>query len=180
MNDQAASRARIAYSLICLVVALTLAVWFVTPAGVPNFAGDSMVGAGTWPRTMLLGIAFCATVLLVRNVFQHVRPGSSSTATALDNGDEFDNRKAVLGIVLLIVYVGVIPVIGFALATIGFLLAWLPYGGVRRPHVVVTVAVIGTAVLLYTFVKLTTLPLDRGIGVFNRLTVSLYQLLGIY
>jgi hypothetical protein len=179
MNDQAASRARIAYSLICLVIALTLAVWFVTPAGGPNFAGDSMVNGGTWPRTMLLGIAFCAALLVLRNVFQHVRARSSAPAAAAD-GDEFDNRKAAIGIGLLIVYVALIPVIGFALATIGFFLAWLPYGGVRRPHVVVSVALIGTAVLLYTFVKLTTLPLDRGIGVFNHLTVSLYQLLGIY
>jgi hypothetical protein len=46
--------------------------------------------------------------------------------------------------------------------------------------VVVSVAVIGTVALLYTFVKLTTLPLDRGIGVFDSLTVSLYRLLGIY
>ena len=180
MNDQEASRVRIGLFLICLVVALTLAVWFVTPEGGPNFAGDSMVNGGPWPRTMLLGIAVCATLLLLRNVLQYVRAGSSSSASAADDDNEFDNWKAVLGIVLLIVYVGLIPVIGFALATIGFILAWLPYGGVRRPRVVVSVAVIGTVTLLYTFVKLTTLPLDRGIGVFNGLTVSLYQLLGIY
>lgn len=179
MNDQAASRARIAYSLIGLVVSLTLAVWFVTPTGGPNLAGDSMVNGGTWPRTMLLGIGFCAALLILRNVFRHVRPGPSFAAAAGDR-DEFDNRKAVLGIVLLIVYAGAISVIGFALATFGFFLVWLPYGGVRKPYVVVSVAVIGTAVLLYTFVKVTTLPLDRGIGVFNGLTVSLYQLLGIY
>ena len=70
--------------------------------------------------------------------------------------------------------------IGFALATAGFFLVWLPYGGVRRPRVVASVTVIGTVALLYTFVKLTTLPLDRGIGLFDGLTVSLYKLLGIY
>jgi putative tricarboxylic transport membrane protein len=128
---------------------------------------------------MLLGIAACTTLLLLRNVYRHVRR-SGSSPTASVPGDEFDNRKAALGIVLLIVYSVTIPVIGFTLATIGFLLVWLPYGGVRRPAVVVSVALIGTAALLYTFVKLTTLPLDRGTGMFNGLTVSLYRLLGIY
>ena len=181
MNNRAAIRTRIGYSVLCLVVSLVLAVWFVVPAGGTNFAADSLVGPATWPRAMLLGIACCAALLLLRNAFLYAEAGrDGAQPLRAPSGDAFDNRKAALGVILLIVYVGAIPVIGFAMATAGFLLVWLPYGGVRKPHVVISVAVIGTIALLYMFVKLTTMPLDRGIGVFDNLTVSLYRLLGIY
>jgi hypothetical protein len=156
-------------------------VWFVVPAGQTQFAGDSFVGPATWPRTMLLGIACCAALLVLRDAFRYVearRAGAPRAAVTAD--EEFDDRKAALGVAILIVYVAAIPLIGFALATFGFFLVWLPYGNVRRLPVVVSVSLIGTIALLYTFVKITTLPLDRGIGVFNSMTVQFYRLLGIY
>ena len=130
---------------------------------------------------MLLGIACCAGLLVLRNAFLYSEAArDGAQAARASSGDEFDNRKAALGVIILILYVGAIPVIGFAMATAGFFLLWLPYGGVRKQHVVVSVTIVGTIALLYTFVKLTTMPLDRGIGVFDSLTVSIYRLLGIY
>jgi hypothetical protein len=181
VNNRAAIRTRIAYSVCCLAVSLVLTLWFVVPAGEANFAADSLVGPSTWPRAMLLGIACCAGLLVLRNALLYSEAGRDGAQPARAAfGDEFDNRKAALGVIILILYVGAIPLIGFAIATAGFFLLWLPYGGVRKPHVVVSVAVIGTIALLYTFVKLTMMPLDRGTGVFDSLTVALYRLLGIY
>lgn len=181
MKDRAAIRANIGYAVLCLVVSLVLAIWFVAPAGQGNFGEDSIVGPATWPRAMLIGIACCAALVLLRNAFLYEEAGHDRPVRiAVPGDDEFDNRKAALGILILILYVGAIPAIGFAFATAAFLLVWLPYGGVRKPRVVISVTIIGTAALLYTFAKLTTMPLDRGMGVFDALTVSLYRLLGIY
>jgi putative tricarboxylic transport membrane protein len=129
---------------------------------------------------MLLGIACCAALLLLRGVLQYAEAKHGHVAPGPTAEEEFDNRRAALGAAFLILYVAAMPFIGFAIATIVFFLFWLPSGGVRRPLPVAGVAVIGTVVLLFTFVKLTTLPLERGIGVFDGLTVSLYRLLGIY
>jgi Tripartite tricarboxylate transporter TctB family len=181
VNNKASLRVKIGYSVICLIIALVLAGWFVVPGGAANLAGDSLVGPGTWPRVMLLGIACCSALLLLRSALLYVEarrdPPVPATATAIE---EFDNRKAALGISFLILYVAAMPLIGFALSTALFFLVWLPFGGVRRPRLVASIAVIGTVALLYTFVKLTTLPLDRGVGVFDSFTVSLYRLLAIY
>jgi putative tricarboxylic transport membrane protein len=181
VTDHSGIRARIGFYVVCLIGSLVIATWFVTPAGTENFAVGGFVGPATWPRAMLLGIACCAGVLLLRNAAAHFG-NSKREPTPIEAGTEmkFDNRVAALGVAILAIYVGAIPVIGFALATLGFFLAWLPYGRVRRPHVVVSVAIIGTVTLLYIFVKITTMPLDRGIGMFNGVTVSLYKLLGIY
>jgi hypothetical protein len=53
-------------------------------------------------------------------------------------------------------------------------------GGVRRPLTVVLVATLGTAGVLYLFVKVSVMPLDRGFGWVEQATIALYRLLGIY
>jgi hypothetical protein len=179
VNDQAVIRLRIGYSVLTLVVALVLAAWFVVPSGSANASADSFVGPATWPRAMLIGIALCSALLVLRNAVLYASAQRTRTR-AEPPTDEFDNRKAVIGIVLLTLYVVAMSVIGFALATVAFFLVWLPYGGVRKPHVVASVAIVGTIALLYAFVKLTTLPLERGLSVFDSVTVALYRVLGIY
>ena len=39
---------------------------------------------------------------------------------------------------------------------------------------------IGSVVLMYVFVKLALMPLDRGVGVLDNFTIGLFRLLGIY
>lgn len=180
MNDQAVIRLRIGYSVLALVVVLVLVAWFVVPPGRADAAADSFVGPATWPRAMLIGMAFCCALLVLRNVRLYASAQRAGMPAAHSSDGKFDNRKAVIGIALLASYVVAMPIIGFALATVAFLWAWLRFGGVRKPHVVASVAVLGTIALLYAFVKLTTLPLERGIGVFDSVTVSLYRVLGIY
>lgn len=185
MSDVTAGRSQIVFSAAGLIASLVLAIWFVAPPGRETAVGNDIAGPLTWPRTMLLGIACCAAVLLLRNTISIVvkkrrEPLHDGGASVADAADEFDNRKALIGVAILILYVGAIPLIGFALATAGFLVTWQLFGGVRRKRVVISVSLLGTAAILYTFVKLTTLPLNRGIGVFDSLTVGLYRLLGIY
>lgn len=180
MNDKAVIRLRIGYAVLALVVAVVLATWFVVPSGGANAGADSFVGPATWPRAMLIGIAICSGLLVLRNVLQYAHAQRARTPAAHPSDERFDNRKAAIGIALLTLYVVAMPAIGFALATIAFFLVWLPFGGVRKPYVLASVAVLGTSALLYAFVKLTTLPLERGIGVFDSITVSLYRVLGIY
>ena len=42
------------------------------------------------------------------------------------------------------------------------------------------VTLIGTVVMLYVFIKLALMPLDRGVGSIGEFSVALYRLLGIY
>ena len=172
VSDITAGRSQIAFSAVCLIVSLVLAIWFVAPPGRETTVGNDIAGPLTWPRTMLLGIACCAAILLLRKVIsiygkKRRAPASSSpelpTESPAESTEEFDNRKALLGVTILIVYVGAMPIIGFAFATAGFLVAWQLFGGIRRKRVIISVTLIGTAALLYTFVKLTTLPLKIAI-----------------
>lgn len=149
----------------------------------------------TWPRIMLIGTALFAFGWLVQGIINLVRstrhkpishPGVADEAIEFgDVGFEhhaipLPSLPIVLGIALALAYVFVIPWLGFPLATMLFMVLWFAVGGFRNPVKVGLVTVIGTVVILYVFVKLALMPLERGVGVFDTFTVGLFRLLGIY
>lgn len=139
-----------------------------------------LAGPGTWPKVMLYCAAVCSLVIFLRNLLTP-QPGPKSAAELAEGGEgECDYVKAVIGMAVLAAYGLGITQIGMPWATLAFIAAWLMISGLRRPLPVILVSVIGTAGILYLFVKVCLMPLDRGKGVFEEATVLLYRLLGIY
>ena len=172
---------RIALPLGLLVAALILPGHVLeNPAMMAGMPGA--LGPTAWPNAALAGVAMCATLWLVLEVVTFFRSGGRGAfvAAPADDQDAHDNLRAGFGLALTVLYGIAIPTVGFPLATLLFVIAWSALGGVRRPVLLVAVSVIGTVVLLYVFVRLALMPLNRGTGVFDQLTVGLYQLLGIY
>jgi putative tricarboxylic transport membrane protein len=149
----------------------------------------------TWPRIMLSGTALFAfgwfvqgIVHLVRSARHKATHGSDVEDIAIEFGDVgFEHhaiplppRPVVLGIVLALAYTFAIPWLGFPIATVIFMVLWFAIGGFRNPVKVSMVTLIGTVILLYVFVKLALMPLDRGVGVLDHFTIGLFRLLGIY
>jgi putative tricarboxylic transport membrane protein len=160
-----------------LVASLVLAFFFILPPG--GAVEAQGVAPDTWPKAMLLCLAVCAFVVLARELSRYfgARPTSAETPHP---ESAYDNRRAAIGIALLIAYGIAVPFAGFALSTVVFLAVWLVCGGLRKPLTVALLSVIGTVSLLYVFAGLSKMPLDRGAGVFDGLTIALYRLLGIY
>lgn len=145
----------------------------------------------TWPKLMLAGVGICALGWAIEQgwkAFNVLPPPPSAVEEALEFGDvgfEQENDDApllpiVLGLSLAMAYAFVIPWVGFTAATLVFLLLWFLVGGIRKPLQLISVTLIGTVVLLYVFVKLALMPLDRGQGAFGEFTIALFRLLGIY
>ena len=91
-----------------------------------------------------------------------------------------DNSKLICGAVAVVLYGVAMVYIGFALATFLFLVTWFLLGGMGRIRSAVTYSFLGTLATLYLFLKVAYLPLPRGIGFMDTLTVNLYHLLRIY
>lgn len=145
----------------------------------------------TWPKLMLAGAGLCAVGWAIEEgwkAFHALPPPPDAEAEAIEFGDVgFEEQDKlpptlpiVLGLALALAYAFVIPRVGFTLATVAFLLLWFVLGGVRKPAQVVGVTLIGTLVVLYVFVKLALMPLDKGAGAFGEFTIALFRLLGIY
>jgi putative tricarboxylic transport membrane protein len=175
----AAALRRLAFPVAIAAGACILARDFLAPGVDVDGMSRGIVSAVTWPKAMLYCVAACAVLLFCFRLREVVGGKADALAHATGTTTHHE-RRAVVGIALVLVYGLAIPGIGFALSTALFIAGWLVLGGVRKPAVIGLTSVVGTVALLYLFVKVSVLPLDRGKGVFEQATVALYRLLGIY
>ncbi|MGD9669046.1 MAG: tripartite tricarboxylate transporter TctB family protein [Hyphomicrobiaceae bacterium] len=144
-------------------------------------AVPSAVGPAGWPRAMLAGLALFAVLTLLTELAewrQTLRRGGDPEIEALEkNGSE---PLALAGVGVILAYGFSIPYLGFAFATILFIAIWCLMGRIRSWWTIGVVSVLGTIVLLYMFVALAKMPLNRGVEPFNGWTISIYRLLRIY
>jgi putative tricarboxylic transport membrane protein len=189
---------------VLVIVGTAVLMGVIAPGVNVGAISRGVVGPTTWPKTMMWGVIACAVVLLVRNVLtgglSRQRLGTQAsishdalrilnTAGSADSfeelprevmPEEYDNRKAALGILVMLGYGAGIPTLGFGPATVIIVVLLLLIGGMRKPVIIGLVSVLGTAAMLYLFVKVTAMPLDRGVGYFNDINLVIYEILGIF
>lgn len=139
-----------------------------------------IAGPTTWPRFMLYGVVLFALGWLVQGLRKTLRHRADGKPLVRPELVGRSDLRVWIGILLILAYGATIPVLGFAFATLLYLVLWLVLGGILQPLKVALTAVLGTTVFLYVFVKLALMPLDRGAGAIGEATVSLYRLMGIY
>ena len=154
--------------------------------GVPG----GRLGPAFWPRLVL---ACLAGTCLVR--LRGALRGRSTTATAgpdttvavrdaivaaPDAPGPISWARLGASVTLILVYVLATPVTGFPLATVGFVAGFMWVSGARSAAGIAAAAVLGTVGLLYLFVKAVYLPLPKGDGAFEAVTLALYRLLRIF
>jgi putative tricarboxylic transport membrane protein len=182
-------------ALLFLIASFVLSRYIVQNPEMAKHMARGIASPLTWPRIMLSGMALFAFGWVVQGIVHLVRtarhkpvPGSDVEHIAIEFGDVGFEHHAiprpplpvVLGIVLALAYTFAIPWLGFPIATVVFMVLWFAIGGFRNPLKVSSVALIGTVVLMFIFVKLALMPLDRGVGVLDTFTIGLFRLLGIY
>lgn len=134
-----------------LLLALSALV-FVLTADFPS--GPGVTTPAFYPRFVAAMIALFALVQLG----QSLRRGTAST-----HAITWERTKPVVVMTgLVVAYVGLMPLLGFLIATVLFLLVAMHYSGVERYRTSVPVAV-GVAIALhYVFVEFLRVPLPRN------------------
>ena len=172
MSLRPADAARLALPLLAAAAALVVARRYIAPGVDLEGMARGFAGPGTWPKAMLYCVGACSVAVFFRNLFSLKAERSAPAA--------YDDAKLLPGIALLVAYGIGFMEIGMAWSTLIFLAGWLVLSGFRRPLRVVLVSVLGTVGVLYLFVKLCMMPLERGKGAFETATILLYRALGIY
>lgn len=171
-----APRARVAALLGGVLVAGLL---FAAARPLDAVASPGQLGPGFWPRLVLIGLALACALKLVTD-----RRGAPGARPAPDDPEETAAAVSMarLGstIASILAYVLAAPLVGFPLATVGFIVLFMLLAGARRARGIAATAAVGTVVLLYTFVKLVYLPFPKGAGAFEHVTLVLYRALGIF
>lgn len=146
------------------------------------FRGDGP-GPAAWPNVMLALLAALAAIWLAQELWAWRRERGIGSEPALLSADEeevYSYPKAASGLLLILAFGWLLPVVGFPVAAAVFIVLWCVLGGVRNPLVVVPVSLVGTVALLWLFMGAALMPLPRGRGGFDQFSVALLQALGIY
>jgi uncharacterized protein with PQ loop repeat len=158
---------------VALAVALYPGTWGL------DAVARGQLGPGFWPRMALIGLAGACAAKFVEE-WRRARMGSVSTSEAAAGPAPIARAKLVAGIALIVLYAFLTPRLGFALVTALFVAAFLMLCGTRSVPVIAANVVIGTIGLLYLFVKIVYLPLPKGDGPFETLTLVLYRVLRLF
>ena len=170
--------ARVVAPLVGVIVAVAL---FIATRGLDDVARAEQLGPGFWPRVVLIGLGLACVAKLGENL-RRATP-SDHTAAPGDHAAPLSGVRRgtlALAIATVVLYVALAPWLGFALVTAAFVAAFMVLAGARSLAAVTAAAVVGTVGLLYVFVKLVYLPLPKGDGVFETVTLALYRGLGIF
>lgn len=147
---------------------------FVAAGRLPVTPVPGQLGPDFWPRLVLVGLMAASAMKLLE-----VRKARGPETAEVLSGP-LSRWKLAGGILLVLGYTALAPLLGFPLTNFLFLLAFMRLAGTRRLFPLLAVSVLGTLALLYLFVKVVYLPLPKGAGVMEDLTILLYRLLGIF
>jgi putative tricarboxylic transport membrane protein len=164
-------------SLVPEVVLLAAAVYlFVVALGFRQVGPSDQIGPGFWPQVLCVGIAIGALVRIGQKLWSGERWVAQDAASETD---EVRMPRVALGIALVGSYIVGMLFLGYILATALFLIVFIYLGGQRKWYVV-PLGIASSLVFAYVFLKVVYIALPSGVGVFDQLTVLLYELLGIY
>jgi putative tricarboxylic transport membrane protein len=139
-----------------------------------DVAQPGQLGPAFWPRMILGALAIVSLAKLVLDVWRNPSSDESASRSVISR------HLLVVAIATILLYVALTPVIGFALATAVFAAVFMALGGTRSAVAVVATAALSTLAVLYLFIKLVYLPLPKGVGVMEQVTLALYRALGIF
>ncbi|MDO8942372.1 MAG: tripartite tricarboxylate transporter TctB family protein [Desulfobacterales bacterium] len=157
----------------CILLSTAL---FFQAGGLNEIAQPGQLGPGFWPRLVLIGLALaCAAKLIV-----DVRCAYGERGVCPAPRPPVSRARLVAGIAFVGLYVLLAPFIGFTLATVGFITAFMWLSGARSVPMIAGNVVVGTVLLLYVFIKFVYLPLPKGDGLFESFTLALYRALHLF
>jgi hypothetical protein len=167
--------------IIPYAVVLSLSVIFwVLACGYECETKGGNLGPDFWPK-LLLGLTMVVCLYeIFKTAFFH--RGICSGAAANPPQAEAPKRYPVrltIGAVMTIAYVCLVPVAGFILCTLVYLILFMIVGRYRRIWVIAANGIIGTILFVLIFMKAVYVSLPLGQGPFQQFSLLVLNVLGI-
>lgn len=134
------------------------------------------MGSGLWPMTALLASTLLSVVLMISSVQKFRRESSTCPAETPEAAAELRRQRmtVTLSVVCFLGYLGMIPFIGFILATLFFIPIFAMALGERRKAILLISPFLVTAIIVAVFAKFITIPFPKGIGFFAEFSRLFY------
>lgn len=178
---------RVVRSLPYVVAGVAAAYLFYLASNFQYHARTGTLGPDFWPMAILaLTIAVCGWQ--VGRIFimgERARQAGGMLEEYADQSEK-DSSDAerhpwllLAGMAATLAYVALVQKLGFFLATVSYLVAFMTLGGYRRWGVIAAVSVVGALLLMFIFMKLVYVSLPIGVAPFDQLTFLLMLLMGV-
>lgn len=184
-SSEQASRLWMKYLPEVTVLCLCVVLWVPTNAFTTSVGGP---GPALYPRTLIVLLAIAMVFRLVQQLRENrsgAVPVPVDDEAPPEEGAELDeslieHRRVWVAIGFSVLYVSSTLLLGWLIATFVFSIVFLVMAGKRNPLIVVPVALVFAFGFTYVFVKIVYISLPTGSGVFDLITVRLFELMGIY
>ncbi len=129
------------------------------------------MGSGFWPILILSAAVILSAVLLISSLVGYLKakrqvsgepPLSAETAEGL----KVRRKKIALSVILLLLYIVVMPWIGFGLSTLLYVPAFILVLGERRKLVLILSPLLVTVFVILIFSRFIAIPFPKGVGMF--------------
>ena len=150
------------------------------------------LGPDFWPKAILVLIIATCLYEIVKVLALGARSGVSGVLEDIVEESVKEHggagpavtakRRPLLllgGMALTALYVWIIQTLGFPLATVPYVAAFIALGGYRRWGVNAAVSLIGTLAMMFFFMKVVYVSLPLGRAPFMQVTLFLMQAMGI-
>jgi putative tricarboxylic transport membrane protein len=139
------------------------------------------LGPDFWPRAVLVLLMIVCAIEIGR----HALPGRAAAAAGEPQAAPAEDsprfpRLLAAGMVITALYVPGMDYLGFFLATVAYLAAFMAVGRYRRWGVVAATSVLGSLAFVYVFMKVVYVSLPLGTGPFREVSTGLMSVLGIH
>lgn len=155
--------------------------------------GGRRIGPDFWPKAVILFMGALSLYEVVkRAVFgvDSAARGLTEDLTANPAGDPTTEtageastiqypRLLLAGSALILGYVAVVDLLGFFITTLIFLFAFARVGGFRRHAWNAAIAVAGSLLMVFLFMRVAYISLPLGEGPFRSVSLALMTLMGV-
>ena len=133
------------------------------------------IGSGLWPLLAIGASALFSVALLISSVKKFRMEGTAEDRTPEAIAEKKQQRVIVtLSVVCFLIYMVVIPWIGFILSTLIYIPAFALALGERRKSVLLISPFLLTAIIVAVFAKFITIPFPKGVGIFAEFSRLFY------
>ena len=137
------------------------------------------MGSGFWPMLTLSMATLLSMILLISTLIKYLSEKKKTSVEVPVSKETLVDRKSrrkkfVLSVILLLIYVVIMPWIGFVLSTLIYLLAFIIALEERRKYVLAISPILVTALIVIIFTKVIVIPFPRGVGIFAAFSRLIY------
>ena len=133
------------------------------------------IGSGLWPLIAIGASALFSVALLISSVRKYRGEGTAEDRTPEAIGEQKRQRITVtLSVVTFLIYMVVIPWLGFILSTLVYIPIFALALGERRKSVLLISPFLLTGIIVAVFAKFITIPFPKGVGIFAEFSRLFY------